>query len=116
MENTNPELILNACSLVIDSFHKQNEYIIAFSGGEDSSVLLHAMVQLMQDKKIKLRTIHINHNLQENAHEASAHCSQISQYYGIEHASYNVEIDASSTQEHKQILAYEAHALDAVQL
>ena len=101
MENTNPELILNACSLVIDSFHKQNEYIIAFSGGEDSSVLLHAMVQLMQDKKIKLRTIHINHNLQENAHEASAHCSQISQDYGIEHASYNVEIDASSNVEEK---------------
>ena len=101
MENTNPELILNACSLVIDSFHKQNEYIIAFSGGEDSSVLLHAMVQLMQDKKIKLRTIHINHNLQDNAHEVSAHCSQISEDYGIKHSSYDVEIDPSSNIEEK---------------
>ena len=101
MENTNPELILNACSLVIDSFHKQNEYIIAFSGGEDSSVLLHAMVQLMQDKNIKLRTIHINHNLQDNAHEVSAHCSQISEDYGIKHSSYDVEIDPSSNIEEK---------------
>ena len=101
MENTNSNLILNACSLVIDSLHEKNDYVVAFSGGEDSSVLLHAMVQLMQDKKIKLRTIHINHNLQENAHEVSAHCSQISQDYGIEHASYDVEIDASSNIEER---------------
>ena len=101
MENTNPNIILNACSLVIDSFYQQNEYVIAFSGGEDSSVLLHAMVQLMQDKNIKLRTIHINHNLQDNAHEVSAHCSQISEDYGIKHSSYDVEIDPSSNIEEK---------------
>ena len=101
MENTNPNLILNACSLTIDSFYQQNEYVVAFSGGEDSSVLLHAMVQLMQDKNIKLRTIHINHNLQDNAHEVSVHCSRISEDYGIKHASYDVEIDASSNIEEK---------------
>ena len=101
MENTNPNLILNACRFTIDSFCKQDEYIIAFSGGEDSSVLLHAMVQLMADKKIKLRTIHINHNIQQNAHEISTHCSQVSKEYGIEHSSYDIKIDKASNIEEK---------------
>ena len=101
MENTNPNLILDACSSTIDSFYEQDKYIIALSGGEDSSVLLHAMVQLMKDKKIKLRTIHINHNLQENSEKVSEHCYQVSKNYGIEHASYNVEIDKSSNVEEK---------------
>ena len=101
MENTNPSSVVDACSLIIDSFCKQDEYIVAFSGGEDSSVLLHAMVQLMVDKKIKLRTIHINHNLQRNAHEVSDHCSQTSKEYGIKHSSYDIHIDKSSNVEEK---------------
>ena len=108
MENTSPNFILDACSILIDS-HEQNEYIVAFSGGEDSSVLLHAMVNLMEEKKIKLRTIHINHNLQENAKEVSAHCAQVSKDYAIEHFSYEVKIEKSSNiEETCRVLRYSA--------
>tara|TARA_B100000941_G_scaffold208539_1_gene152603 strand:- start:23 stop:985 length:963 start_codon:yes stop_codon:yes gene_type:complete len=100
MENTNPNLILDACSKLISSF-KHDEFIVAFSGGEDSSVLLHAMVELKKVKKFNLRTIHINHNIQDNSAEVSEHCLRVSKNYSIKHSSYNVEIDNSSNIEEK---------------
>ena len=39
-----------------------NKFCIAFSGGMDSTVLLHVMKNII-DEKSQIRAIHINHNL-----------------------------------------------------
>ncbi|HID49408.1 MAG TPA: hypothetical protein EYP40_07345 [Chromatiales bacterium] len=50
-------------------------YWIAFSGGCDSTVLLHAMAQLRPHLPADgLAAVHVNHNLQPRAHEWSARC------------------------------------------
>jgi len=49
--------------------HENIELIIAYSGGIDSQVLLHALVQLKQKKLIsnKITVCHVNHGLSDNA-------------------------------------------------
>ncbi len=49
--------------------HKSTELIIAYSGGVDSQVLLHGLVQLKKSKHISniITVCHVNHGLSDNA-------------------------------------------------
>lgn len=64
--------------------HGNIELIIAYSGGIDSQVLLHALVQLKQKKLIsnKITVCHVNHGLSDNAQSwqklAEQECSKLS--------------------------------------
>lgn len=51
---------------------------IAYSGGLDSHVLLHSLVQLREDNpELQLRAIHINHGLNLNASKWGEHCVRV---------------------------------------
>lgn len=50
------------------------ELCVAFSGGRDSTVLLHALAGLRDECRFVLRAIHVNHGLQAAAGEWAAHC------------------------------------------
>ncbi|MBA3582357.1 MAG: tRNA lysidine(34) synthetase TilS [Gammaproteobacteria bacterium] len=56
-------------------------YCVAYSGGLDSTVLLHACVQL---GLTPLRAIHIHHGLSQHADDWAQHCQQQAQLLGIE--------------------------------
>lgn len=62
----------------------QRTYWIAYSGGRDSHVLLHAMSQLRETLPIKLHAIHIHHGLSQQADHWVAHCQTICQDLQIE--------------------------------
>jgi len=49
-------------------------YLVAYSGGLDSSVLLHALASLGDELSAGLAVVHINHGLQTNAAEWAASC------------------------------------------
>ena len=51
--------------------------VVAYSGGMDSHVLLHALVDLRQRHGWRLRAIHIDHNLQPAAADWAAHCAGV---------------------------------------
>lgn len=59
-----------------------DHYLLAFSGGSDSTALLHCLVQQTNIKK-KLSAIHINHQIHQNADQWARHCQNICQNYGI---------------------------------
>ncbi|MDP0588321.1 MAG: tRNA lysidine(34) synthetase TilS [Candidatus Endonucleobacter bathymodioli] len=59
--------------------------VVAFSGGVDSTTLLHSLVSLRDAKKIAaLKAIHINHSLSDNASEWQKHCQNICDLWSVE--------------------------------
>jgi len=72
-------------------------WVVAFSGGLDSMVLLHALSLLAANSErpngIPLTAIHINHQLHSNAAAWSAQCASLAKALGVECRSIDVSID-----------------------
>ncbi|HET8710904.1 MAG TPA: tRNA lysidine(34) synthetase TilS, partial [Spongiibacteraceae bacterium] len=67
---------------------------IAYSGGVDSHVLLHLLVQLRKQQKIPaLTAIHINHQLNPKAHEWVVHCRGVCADLDVEFIAEAVSIE-----------------------
>jgi tRNA(Ile)-lysidine synthase len=56
---------------------------VAFSGGLDSTVLLHALVREAKAARIHLTALHVNHGLSPNARRWEAHCRQYCVAWGV---------------------------------
>ena len=69
--------ILTAEALLAE-FPATEGYLIAYSGGADSTALLHLMAQLKN-----VRAIHINHGLQTQADKWQTHCEKTCQQLNI---------------------------------
>ncbi|VFP88718.1 tRNA lysidine(34) synthetase TilS [Candidatus Erwinia haradaeae] len=55
----------------------ENAVVIAYSGGLDSSVLLHQLVMLREERlDFHFRAIHINHGLNDSSDVWASHCEQ----------------------------------------
>lgn len=57
--------------------------LVAYSGGMDSTVLLHALVQLKQKKSFKIKALHVNHQFCADADEWQRHCQHMCAQWGI---------------------------------
>lgn len=67
-------LLASECSRLSDS----REYLIAYSGGMDSHVLLHAMTQWRnENSSVRLRAVHVNHGLSDYADDWQLHCQRV---------------------------------------
>lgn len=76
---------------------KHQAYLIAFSGGLDSSVLLHLFAKQREiQPHLALRAIHIHHGLSPNADNWAAHCQHICDQLQIPLIIENVEIDTQN--------------------
>lgn len=63
---------------VIQANTDKNIFIIAYSGGLDSHVLLHVMSELKKNNPaIKIQAVHINHQINLNANQWATHCKKI---------------------------------------
>tara|TARA_Y100000768_G_scaffold388339_1_gene383668 strand:+ start:16822 stop:18102 length:1281 start_codon:yes stop_codon:yes gene_type:complete len=76
MDNLNhnqiKEIVLNS---LIQS--KKTEFLIALSGGIDSTLLLNMVNEICQSKNYKIRAVHINHNISKDARLMHEHCIDI---------------------------------------
>lgn len=59
----------------------QPNWWVGFSGGLDSTVLLHALAQLQLP--VRLCAVHINHQISPHAGQWQAHCAQVAQALGV---------------------------------
>lgn len=68
-------------------------YWVAYSGGIDSHVLLALCAEFRRHTSIKLRAIHINHNLSPHAQAWSNHCKAICAEYDIDLIVREIKLD-----------------------
>lgn len=69
---------------IAHSLRPHRQFLIAFSGGLDSTVLLHQLVcWRTQSPEITLRAIHIHHGLSPFADDWVAHCEQICRQWQV---------------------------------
>ena len=78
MASSKQHSLLEICNEPLKDF-STNKFLIAYSGGLDSSVLLHCFFKLSESLSIQIRSIHINHGLSDNADIHEEHCKKTSE-------------------------------------
>jgi tRNA(Ile)-lysidine synthase len=93
------DAITGALSRWIAALEPNSRLCVAYSGGVDSSVLLHALVRARASDaafaELHLSAIHIHHGLSANADAWAAHCDAIAKSYGIECSVVRVKVDGT---------------------
>lgn len=79
---------------------KPTRYVVAFSGGLDSSALLYCLTELRrQDSEhaaVPLLAIHVDHRLHAESSDWSEHCKAVADACGIECRTLSVDVDESA--------------------
>ena len=66
----------------LDKFNEANHLYVGYSGGLDSHVLVHVMVELVGKKKVTV--VHVNHQLSANSDIWQEHCEDICLELGVD--------------------------------
>lgn len=84
MNNTD-ELTQTMLQHIEKKLRPYSHIMVAYSGGVDSTVLLHLLVQLRELKRpdLTLRAIYIHHGISKNADQWAAHCQMIGQQWQV---------------------------------
>ncbi|MFE8149127.1 tRNA lysidine(34) synthetase TilS [Brenneria goodwinii] len=72
------------------------QMLVAYSGGLDSSVLLHLMVTLRQRDNIELRAAYVHHGLSPLADSWAEHCRRQCRQWQVPFAELTVTVDAQN--------------------
>ncbi|ETI58402.1 tRNA lysidine(34) synthetase TilS [Marinomonas profundimaris] len=83
----------------IDCLFTQAKIVwLGFSGGVDSHVLLHALMnQLSHEQKQKLAAIHIHHGLSENADDWLVHCQSVCENLEVRFVAERVQLETQAS-------------------
>ena len=101
METIKPnEIVILECTKFLSNI-KTKRFLVAFSGGCDSSVLLHSMNSLRESNKIEIRSVHINHHYTDSSDLYEKHCSLIAKKYNLEHTTKDIYLDSQTNIEHE---------------
>ncbi len=68
----------------LDTVPGRKRFLIAYSGGLDSHVLLHLMVRLREESGYGIRAAHVNHNIQRESRDWAGHCRDTCRALGVE--------------------------------
>ncbi|MEP1383450.1 MAG: tRNA lysidine(34) synthetase TilS [Paraglaciecola sp.] len=103
--------LLNALNIHLSAspLGEAHDIVVAYSGGVDSHVLLHALSELKQSQEyvFNLHAIHIHHGLSQNADIWQTHCQLVCSDLNVAFQTANVAVEAQARQ------SLEAQARDA---
>lgn len=89
-------LIEQAIIDLVATFPEPTRFLIAFSGGMDSTVLLDALARKIPSER--LHAVYIDHGLQAESVQWAQHCAQVCDQYSISFQKIAVQIDSSARQ------------------
>jgi tRNA(Ile)-lysidine synthase len=69
---------------ILQSLPVANSYIVGFSGGADSTALLHALIAVQDQLDVRISAVHVNHGLHENADLWQLQCEHFCRQNKIE--------------------------------
>ncbi|MDH3338681.1 MAG: tRNA lysidine(34) synthetase TilS [Gammaproteobacteria bacterium] len=75
---------------------RPSRYVIAYSGGLDSTVMLHALVASRDVHQTRLTAVHIDHALHDDSAAWSQHCKAIADSLDVELVELKVHVDVDS--------------------
>lgn len=81
-------------ALLLQPFQSCRRWVIAYSGGIDSHVLLHAVAQLAETPP--LLALYVNHGLQAQANDWQTHCARVCAELNIPFRACTVAVDRAS--------------------
>jgi tRNA(Ile)-lysidine synthase len=76
--------------------HPASAYRVAYSGGLDSHVLLHALVRVRDRLDVDIGAVHVNHALQADADSWEEHCSNVCRDLGVSYVSLRIDASAAT--------------------
>jgi len=96
--NYSSQTLHDKLEAALNEFASTHKFLIGLSGGMDSVVLLHALAKLRDQSgaNFQLRALHINHQLQDQAHSWEMYCLDLCAKLNVEFTSTKVEIPGSS--------------------
>lgn len=87
-----PERLLQT----LNSLPPVNSYIVGFSGGADSTALVHALSKIHEQLKTPVSAVHINHGIHTDADQWQKQCELFCQRHGVELVCIRVELKNDS--------------------
>jgi tRNA(Ile)-lysidine synthase len=92
----NSKVLLSRLAKLAEGIDKPRRFLVAFSGGMDSTVLLHSLAASADKHRTPILAFHINHGLHDEAPEWEAHCRSLAAGLDVPFVSEAVEVDDKS--------------------
>lgn len=99
------DVLLGELQAALDRSAAKN-LLVAYSGGLDSTCLLHAASSLSGAANRQLRALHINHGLQSAANDWQQHCEQRCASLGIELSCHAVDLPVDASEDEARQARY----------
>lgn len=81
---------------ILQSFPGVNSYIVGFSGGADSTALLHALSTIQNQLDTPVSAVHVNHGLHDHADIWQQECEAFCSHNGIELVCLKIKLEQNS--------------------
>ena len=94
----NRQSLLCKLRALADLAGQPSRLVIGFSGGLDSTVLLHALACAQEENAPPLLAIYINHGLHSDSAKWGEHCESIAQHLGVEFLCLDIQVNTDSGQ------------------
>ncbi len=93
-----PDLLARVGATLARHIKAGERITLGFSGGLDSSVLLHLLARLAPGMGFDLRAAHVHHGLQAAADDWPAHCEAVCKALGVPFSTLRVAVDSAHPQ------------------